>query len=198
MSVLTTLTGDYGSNLGAKAVVNNFAETIRRDDELAAIVADRTRLDLPPDAIRGRIQVDPGELNVTIRIRATDTDPIIAKNIAETYAQAFFEMRDALNQKLDQNDRVEVRILTHARDGEKSKPQTRINTMAGGVLGLLFGLLIVFGLEYAMAGTIRGAEDIERYLGTAVLGAIPPGVSANGRRSLLSRPAAGTRTSPAR
>ena len=198
LSVLSTRTGDYGSNLGAKAVVNNFAETIRRDDELAATVADRTRLDLPPDALKGRIQVDPDELNVTIRIRATDTDPIIAKNIAETYAQAFVEMRDALNQKLDQNDRVEVRILTHARDGEKSKPQTKVNTLAGGVLGGLLGLLIVFGLEYMAAGTMRGVEDIERYLGTNVLGAIPAGLEPGERRPRLRPQPADTRTSPAK
>lgn len=199
LSVLSTRTGDYGSNLGAKAVVNNFAETIRQDDELAATVADRTRLDLAPDTLKGRIQVDPDELNVTLKIRATDADPIIAKQIAQTYAQAFVEARDILNQKMDQRDRVEVRILRNARDGERSKPQTRINTAAGGVLGLLFGLLIVFGLEYMAAGTVRGVTDIERYLGTAVLGTIPASETSHGRRSLMGRRSeAGTRATPAR
>jgi capsular polysaccharide biosynthesis protein len=198
LSVLSTRTGDYGSNLGAKAVVNNFAETIRQDDELAAVVADRTRLDLPPDALKGRIQVDPDELNVTITIRAIDRDPIIAKQIAQTYAQAFVEARDILNQKMDQRDRVEVRILRNARDGERSKPQTRVNTMAGAVLGGLLGLLLVFALEYAAAGTIRGPQDIERFLGANVLGTVPPVTSTNGRRSPLGRQPAETRATLAR
>lgn len=198
LSVLSTRTGDYGSNLGAKAVVNNFAETIRQDDELAAVVADRTRLDLPPDALKGRIQVDPDELNVTITVRAIDRDPIIAKQIAQTYAQAFVEARDILNQKMDQRDRVEVRILRNARDGERFKPQTRVNTMAGAVLGGLLGLLLVFALEYAAAGTIRGPQDIERLLGANVLGAVPPMPAANGRRSPLGRQPTETRATPAR
>lgn len=199
LSVLSTRTGDYGSSLGAKSVVNNFAETIRQDDQLAAVVADRTRLDLPPDALKGRIQVDPDELNVTIRIRATDTDPIIAKTIAQTYAQAFVEDRVLQNQNMDQRDRVEVRILRNARDGERFKPQTRVNVMAGAVLGFLFGLLIIFGLEYLASGAIRGAEDVEKYLGTHVLGAIPTsanGAARAGGRQRQSEP--GTRATPAK
>jgi len=198
LSVLSTRPGDYGSNLGVKAVVNNFAETIRQDDELAAVVADRTRLDLPPDAIKGRIQVDPDELNVTLRIRATDSDPIIAKQIAQTYAQAFVEARDVLNQKMNQQDRVEVHIIRNARDGERFKPQTKINTLAGAVLGALLGLLVVFALEYAAAGTIRGPQDIERYIGVNVLGAIPPATAAAGRGSPLNRQATDARATAAR
>ncbi|MFN8499266.1 MAG: Wzz/FepE/Etk N-terminal domain-containing protein [Anaerolineae bacterium] len=199
LSVLSTRTADYGSNLGAKGVVNNFAETIRQDDALAAQVADRLKLDLPPDTIKGRIQVDPDELNVTIRIRAEDGDPIIAKNIAQTYAQAFVEQRDIANQQMDQRDRVEVRILRNARDGDRFKPQTRTNTLAGLAVGALLGLLVVFALEYASAGTIRTASDIERYIGAPVLGMIPPAEGASPRRQAAGQGReSGARATPAK
>ncbi|MCC6905553.1 MAG: lipopolysaccharide biosynthesis protein, partial [Anaerolineae bacterium] len=56
-------------------------------------------------------------------------------------------------------------------------PNTKINTIAGGILGLLVGLAIVFVLEYLEAGIIRSPEDVDRFLSIPVLGAIPPAES---------------------
>ncbi len=53
-------------------------------------------------------------------------------------------------------------------------PNTKINTVAGAVLGFLIGLAIVFVLEYIEAGVIRSREDVDRFIGLPVLGAIPP------------------------
>jgi capsular polysaccharide biosynthesis protein len=47
-----------------------------------------------------------------------------------------------------------------------------INVAAGGVLGALIGVLIVFILEWLEAGVVRSTEDMDR-LGIAALGAIP-------------------------
>lgn len=189
LSVLPTRPADWGSGQGAKGMLNNFAEQIRQNDDVATRVADVLKLDLPPDELKSRIQVDPDELNLTLRIRATDADPIIAKQIAQAFAQTFIEFRDIENQKVDQRDRILASITRNARDGDRFKPQTRVNVLAGAILGGLLGLIIVFGLEYAAAGTVRGAEDVEKYLGTNVLGAIPAG--ANGRDH---RPAPAPRT----
>ena len=42
------------------------------------------------------------------------------------------------------------------------RPNTRVNTLAGAILGLLLGGLIVFFVEYREAGVIRSPEDVER------------------------------------
>jgi capsular polysaccharide biosynthesis protein len=55
----------------------------------------------------------------------------------------------------------------------KFRPQTTINTAAGGILGLLLGALIVAVLEWLEAGVVRTPADVERKLGLPVLGMIP-------------------------
>jgi len=53
------------------------------------------------------------------------------------------------------------------------RPRTAVNTMAGGVLGLLLGGTVVFVLEYLESNVVRRQEDVERFLDLPVLAAIP-------------------------
>jgi capsular polysaccharide biosynthesis protein len=85
----------------------------------------------------------------------------------------FTEERDAANLELDQQDRVLVDVRDYAT-WDVFSPKKKINTAAGGILGLLLGTIIVFALEYVEAGVFRSAEDVERYAGLPVLSAIPP------------------------
>jgi capsular polysaccharide biosynthesis protein len=52
------------------------------------------------------------------------------------------------------------------------KPNTRVNVAAAGILGVILGVLIVFGLDW-WDDTIRGAADAETVLDTRILAAIP-------------------------
>ncbi len=180
---------DYGSGLGIKEFLWNLSERMRLSDDIAQTVADRLQMDLPPDTLKGRITTDPDEARSLIRLDAEEFDPIIAKNLAETWAQVSVERRALENQKLDQHDRIIMEIVQHARDGQKFKPRTKVNAAAGGVLGALLGGLIVLFLEYIAAGIIRSPEDVERHLGTPVLGLIPP----SDQRGSVSSPAGQSR-----
>lgn len=180
---------DYGSGLGIKEFLWNLSERMRLSDDIAQTVGDRLQMDLPPDALKGRITTDPDEARSLIRLDAEAKDPIIAKNLAETWAQVAVERRVLENQKLDQRDRILMDIVQHARDGRKFKPRTKVNAAAGGVLGALLGGLIVLFLEYVEAGIIRSPEDVERYLETPVLGLIPP----SGQRGTAPAPAGQSR-----
>jgi capsular polysaccharide biosynthesis protein len=165
---------DYGSGLGIKEFLWNLSERMRLSDDIAQTVADRLEMDLPLDTLKGRITTDPDEARSFIYLDAKEFDPIIAKELAEAWAQVAIEQRALENQKLDQRDRIIMEIVEHARDGRKIKPRTKVNAAAGGVLGALLGGLIVLFLEYIEAGIIRSPEDVERYLETPVLGLIPP------------------------
>jgi capsular polysaccharide biosynthesis protein len=96
--------------------------------------------------------------------------------IAQTMGEVFVEDRDAWNQRQDQRDRIEVSILDNVFNlgYQQYSPNTKINTAAGGLFGLLVGLLVVFFLEWLEQDVIRSAADVERTIGVTVLGSIPP------------------------
>jgi len=52
-------------------------------------------------------------------------------------------------------------------------PKTKINTIAGALIGLLLGGAVVFVLEYLESNIVRRKDDIERFLELPVLAAIP-------------------------
>jgi capsular exopolysaccharide synthesis family protein len=52
------------------------------------------------------------------------------------------------------------------------KPRRRLNLMIGAVMGLFIGVAAAFFFDY-LDNTFRTPEDIEKYLGLAVLGVIP-------------------------
>jgi capsular polysaccharide biosynthesis protein len=174
---------DYGSGLGIKEFLWNLSERMRLSDDIAQTVADRLEMDLHPDALKGYITTDPDEARSLIQLDAEAADPIIAKQLAETWSQVAVERRTLENQKLDQRDRIIMEIVQHARDGQKFKPRTKVNAAAGGILGGLLGGLIVLFLEYLEAGVVRTPEDVERYLATPVLGLIPPADQRSGAAS---------------
>lgn len=51
-------------------------------------------------------------------------------------------------------------------------PRKKLNVMMGAFFGLFLGVAVVFFMDY-LDNTFRTPEDIERYLGLAVLGVIP-------------------------
>lgn len=185
LSVNPARVSDYGQTLGIKNMLWNFS-TQMNTRRMAQQVSDRLQLDLPADRLLQKLHFDPDEATYTIRIEARDYDPILTKDIAQTWAQIFVEKRTADNLELDQRDRILVTILDDAQYGSKFSPRTKINALAGAVLGAIVGMGIMFVLEYLEAGTIRTAEDVERHIGVPILGAIPaatlPGARAQQHR----------------
>jgi capsular polysaccharide biosynthesis protein len=163
---------DWGQTQAIKDILNTFTRDITTLT-MAQQVNDRLQLDLPAPTLLGKIVASPDPLNYEIRIDARDRNKDIALKIAETWAQVFTEARDKANLELDQSDRVLVDIRDYAT-WDVFSPKKKINTAAGGILGLLLGAIIVFALEYVEAGVFHSAEDVERYAGLPVLGAIPP------------------------
>ena len=72
-----------------------------------------------------------------------------------------------------EQERVNLSILDRPTPGRLFAPQTRSLALAGGLLGLLCGLMLVLVLDYADE-TFRGAGDVERSLGLHVVGVVPP------------------------
>jgi capsular polysaccharide biosynthesis protein len=80
--------------------------------------------------------------------------------------------QNADNDRLRQEDRIYVEFIDDPQAGLE-RPNTKINTAAGAVFGLLLGVALVFLLEWLASGVMRRGEDVERYLNIPVIGTIP-------------------------
>jgi len=163
---------DWGLLQVIKMYMRNYAGQIR-SRTMATKVIDRLQLDITPDELAAKLTVSPIESDFVIQIDADDYDPILAAQIAQTTAEVFVEKITVDMLELDKRDRVEISIRDNALPGSLHKPKWKINALAGGLLGIIAGLAIVFVLEWLEADILRSADDVERHVGVAVLGLIP-------------------------
>jgi len=163
---------DWGNVNAVKTLLRSY-QVLIYSAEIAQKVINRAQLDMTPEQLLSQMQVQPDESNFTIRIDVENRDPEVARVIAETTAQVFIENREQWNQKQRREDRVDVSIRDHVRHVPLIRPKPKMNALAGGVLGILLGVLIVLLLEWIEADILRTPEAVERTLGMATLGAIP-------------------------
>jgi capsular polysaccharide biosynthesis protein len=117
------------------------------------------------------IASDDSRLVIQIDVEQPNGDT--ANDIARTWANLFISWRDQENQKVRREDRIDAQIIDDPRY-VLDQPKTKINTLAGAILGLLIGMGIVFALEFMDSGVIRSSEDVDRLLELPLLAAIPP------------------------
>jgi len=162
---------DNGTLLATKQILRGFVAFINSTD-FAQKVLNRIHIDMLPKTLKGKVTIASKDEDYLIQIDVIDTDGDQANNIANTWAQSFVEWRQQENTKQLKQDRVDAFVVQPATY-DKFRPQTTLNTVAGGVIGLMLGTLIVFFLESIEVGILRAPDDVERMLGMTVLGAIP-------------------------
>ncbi len=131
-------------------------------------------LDMTPEQLKSNVIIASYEDKNVIQVDVKNPDGEVGNRIAIAWAQEFQAWRKLENDKVRKEDQVDV-VLGDNPIYSKFRPQTTINTAAGGVFGLLLGTLIVAALEWVESGVVRTPADLERKLGLAVLGAIPTG-----------------------
>jgi capsular polysaccharide biosynthesis protein len=131
-----------------------------------------TPLDMTPEQLKDNAIIASFEDKNVIQIDVKNGDGEVGNRIAIAWAQEFQNWRKLENDKVRKEDQVDV-VMGDNPIYSKFRPQTTVNTAAGGIFGLLLGALIVAVLEWLEAGVVRTPADVERKLGLAVLGAIP-------------------------
>ena len=163
---------DWGLQQTIKGIMRNYAGIIRSRQTAEEVVL-RLGLDMSPDTLREDMKVSSIESDFLIQIDVDHADPLVARDIAQTTAEAFVERINAKMLDQDKRDRVEVGIRDYALPGGLHRPKWKIYGLAGAMLGLLFGVLVSFAIEWLEAETIRADDDIEKDIGVPVLGVVP-------------------------
>jgi len=163
---------DHGLGMTARELLRNFAANIYTP-ESAQRAIDIAQLDQNPYDFLGRLSIVPDNSTYTIEIEARDRDGENAKLMALTMADLFVDERTAYYAQQDKRDRIEVKVRSRAIGYDQIQPKPLLNAIAGAVLGLLFGVALVFFLTWLESDLLRSPITLERTLDISVVGAIP-------------------------
>jgi capsular polysaccharide biosynthesis protein len=163
---------DWGSAQTVKILLRNYV-TVINSKKWAGDVISRKQLDMTPDQLKSNVTVASDDSRLTIQIDVKDYDPGQAALIADDWALMLVEWREQENAHQLKEDQVHAYQIDPATWGLFS-PKTKINTIAGGIFGLLLAGVIIFFLEWVESGIVRSAQDVERHLDLTILGAVPP------------------------
>lgn len=168
---VTPFRPDYGVTLVIQNLIRQYS-TLLASDRFLISVSEELRLDVPAGELRRRIHAAGAADNLVIQVDVDDPDPARAQAIAKALANKFVADHQLRMEKVDPRDKIEVWMYDDPQPGTLHQPKTRVNVMAGGILGLLIGLVIAFVMEY-LDDTIKDAEDVQRYVELPVVGSIP-------------------------
>lgn len=148
------------------SLANDYAELIN-SRPVAEKVAENLNLDLPYRTLLSCISINNPTATRIIWIQATYPDPTMAMKIANEFsAVARKQISEIMNVE-------EPRVAEEAIVAKyKSSPNNTKNAVIGAVLGMALILAILI-IRYVLDDTIKGGDDIERYLGLHMLAAIP-------------------------
>ena len=151
-------------------VMNNWAGQLT-DARLQAI-SDQLELDRSPDYLRKHIAIQPQPANLLLVIDVDYPDAAMAVQLADALGELLKREVAALNNLRLSTDAINIRVQQPAKFLALASPKTKINVLAGGILGGIIGLLLAFGLEY-LDDTLKTGADVERWTGLPLIGTIP-------------------------
>ena len=163
---------DNGLNIVLRKSMNSYRELVLQPDVLDQI-SQGNGLDISGEAWMQdvNIQPRPDEQKMMIEVDAPTLDQSMA--MADAVGERIVAEVNRINATLEGTARINVQRIQQARQ-IAIQPNTRINVMAGALLGLMVGILLAFGLEY-VDDTLKNSRDVERFVGLTTIGAIPPG-----------------------
>ena len=124
-------------------------------------------LDIDNDRFKKSITVSVPTDTRIVSITAEDTDPYMARAIADSVRTSAAEhIANVMNTEA-------VNVVEEANlPTEISSPKIIRNTIIGAVLGAFIAVVII-AIIYILDDTIKNPDDVEKYLNLSVLGSIP-------------------------
>lgn len=172
LSAVPSRSSDYGQSLAIKNLLRLYGQQMQTKS-IAQQVIDQLQLDKSPESFLGGVEVSADEADYTIQVAVKDRNLPMVQPMAQKLAENFVILHQQENLEMDQSDRILVKILDDATPPTQFSPNTRVNVLAGAVLGALAGVVAIFLIEFIQSAYLRQPEDIERVLGLTVLGTIP-------------------------
>jgi len=162
---------DLGLTTSAKNLLRSYVAWMSTRTNAGKVI-DELQLDRTAESLLGDVTIASDDSRFVIQIDVENEDGDLANDIAQKWADLFVQWRNDQNAIARREDRVDVFVLDPPRY-DLDRPQKTVNTLAGAILGVLLGGVVIFALEYVESSVIRSPQDVERVLALSVLGAIP-------------------------
>ena len=159
-----TITGDEFSVTQRLAVT--YGEIIKSRTVLEPVI-EKLGLDLSYESLSKMVTVSPVKDTQIINISVQDTNPLKAKDIANSIPEVFTKEV----KRITKANSVEV-IDKAVEPLSPIKPNKLMNVLIAFVLGIMIGLFVVFLIEY-MDNKMKTPQDVEKHLVLPILGVIP-------------------------
>lgn len=147
-------------------LTKDYSELIKSRTVTEGVIA-QLNLDLKHEDMLEKMSVTSPTDTRVIAITITDEDPYTASQIANAVRDiAAAHIRNVM-------DTEAVNVVENANiPDEKASPSLSKNGIIGGLLGVVLATAIILVI-FLTNDSIQSQEDVEKYLGLSVLGAIP-------------------------
>lgn len=158
-------------------LTKDYMELVKSRPVLEKVIKN-LNLDMSVETLKGCISVATPEDTRILTVSVVNTDPEMAKKIAD-------EIREAVGVQITQI--MDVDSVNTVEEGNlpiaPSSPNVTKNALMGGFLGFALTAGIIL-LRFMLDDTIKTAEDVEKYLGLSVLASVPvqPGVKSTKKK----------------
>lgn len=170
----TQLTKDYAELITSRLVLEKVIEELQLGEVYEG---------MDYEAMLEKVEVTTPTDTRILSITVTDTDPVMAMNIANSVREAAaVHIKNVMD--IEAVNVVETANLPM----EKAGPSIGKWTVIGGALGAFLVVAVVLVLFF-MDDTIKTSDDVEKYLGLSTLALIPLDAQAASSRNGKKKPA---------
>jgi capsular polysaccharide biosynthesis protein len=162
---------DLGLAEASVRLLNSLVVIIDTEQTAQEIIEDLD-LDMTSGQLKSMATIAADQFRLVIRIDIESESSEEAFEIARAWGLALKEYRDQQNAEARREDRV-FAVPADLPSVSQVAPRPLVNGIAGGILGLLVGGVVVFVLEYLESSAIRRREDLETSLQMDVIATIP-------------------------
>lgn len=147
-------------------LINTYVDIIKSPYILDPVI-ENLGLDISAEALNSKITVEDSSASQVFNITVQDSDPALAKSIANSTALVF---QSRIKELMNVDN---VTVLSPAVNSSPVSPNPIMNMAAAAAAGLILSIGISILLAY-LDTTIRNEQDVEEHLGVPLLGVISP------------------------
>lgn len=140
---------------------------LMKNREVVNKVTEDLKLDMTYEQLAGSVKITNPTGTSILEITVENADPYLAKQLADEFAH----VSEAQIKEMLASEAI-TKVLVGAVPKEPSSPNVKLYTALALIMGVFLSSAIIIAV-HLLDDTVKGEEDVEKYLGISTLGLIP-------------------------